>query len=152
MLLQKFIFGSVFLQQLGSPPGLKYSAFCRTDLAKILLSLTLPGGAKMPQEVSISYQAVKSKVYKLIDAMVEDEKTAIEVQESMQRWWGLIHPSDRAVAQKYLLMVLEKSNATLGAIILGLPSRDSKALRAIESERLPKLPARTDRAVFSQPI
>ena len=28
----------------------------------------------MPQEVSISYQAVKSKVYKLVDAMVEGDK------------------------------------------------------------------------------
>jgi hypothetical protein len=27
----------------------------------------------MPQEVSISYQAVKSKVYKLVDAMVEGD-------------------------------------------------------------------------------
>ena len=106
----------------------------------------------MPQEVSISYQAVKSKVYKLIDAMVEGEKPAIEVQESMQRWWRLIHPADRAVAQKYLLMVLDKSNATLGAIILGLPGKESKGLRTLESERLPKLPTRADRAVASQPI
>ena len=75
----------------------------------------------MPQEVSISYQAVKSKVYKLVDAMVEGDKNTIEVQESIRRWWKLIHPSDRAVAQKYLLMVLEKSNSTLGAIVLGLP-------------------------------
>ena len=75
----------------------------------------------MPQEVSISYQAVKSKVYKLVDAMVEGDKNPVEVQESIRRWWKLIHPSDRAVAQKYLLMVLEKSNSTLGAIVLGLP-------------------------------
>ena len=77
----------------------------------------------MPQEVSISYQAVKSKVYKLVDAMVEGDKNPVEVQESIRRWWKLIHPSDRAVAQKYLLMVLEKSNSTLGAIVLGLPDR-----------------------------
>ena len=57
----------------------------------------------MPQEVSISYQAVKSKVYKLVDAMVEGDKNPVEVQESIRRWWKLIHPSDRAVAQKYLL-------------------------------------------------
>ena len=75
----------------------------------------------MPQEVSISYQAVKSKVYKLVDAMVEGDKNTVEVQESIRRWWKLIHPSDRAVAQEYLLMVLEKSNSTLGAIVLGLP-------------------------------
>ena len=54
----------------------------------------------MPQEVSISYQAVKSKVYKLVDAMVEGDKNTVEVQESIRRWWNLIHPSDRAVAQK----------------------------------------------------
>src|SRR5436190_12537930 len=62
----------------------------------------------MPQEVSISYQAVKSKVYKLVDAMVEGDKNSVEVQESIRRWWKLIHPSDRAVAQKYLLMVLRR--------------------------------------------
>ncbi len=82
----------------------------------------------MPQEVSISYQAVKSKVYKLVDAMVEGDKNPVEVQESIRRWWKLIHPSDRAVAQKYLLMVLEKSNSTLGAIVLGLP--DSQEVKA----------------------
>jgi hypothetical protein len=132
--------------------GAKVQRFLQDRFGQDIALAKTAGGAEMPQEVSISYQAVKSKVYKLIDAMVEGEKTAIEVQESMQRWWGLIHPADRAVAQKYLLMVLEKSNATLGAIILGLPARDSKALRAIESERLPKLPTRTDRAVFSQPM
>ncbi len=47
----------------------------------------------MPQEISISYQAVKSKVYRLIDAMVEGSKTESEVRESMRRWWMLIHPA-----------------------------------------------------------
>jgi hypothetical protein len=74
----------------------------------------------MPQEVSISYQAVKSKVYKLIDALVEGVKTESEVQESMERWWKLIHPADRPVAQKYLLMVLARSSSSLGAIADGL--------------------------------
>ena len=41
-------------------------------------------------------------------------RTRVEVQESIRRWWKLIHPSDRAVAQKYLLMVLEKSNYNSG--------------------------------------
>ncbi len=104
----------------------------------------------MPQEVSISYQAVKSKVYKLVDAMVEGDKTTIEVQESIRRWWNLIHPSDRAVAQKYLLMVLEKSNSTLGAIILGLPeAREVKTVRPMDAERIP---ARADRAAMSSPV
>ena len=74
----------------------------------------------MGQEVSVSYQAVKSKVYKLIDAMVEDMKNQGDVQESMKRWWKLIHPADRPIARKYLLSVLQKSNATLEAITDGL--------------------------------
>src|ERR1700737_147475 len=104
-------------------------------------------GARMPQEVSISYQAVKSKVYKLVDAMVEGEKSPTEVQESIRRWWSLIHPCDRAVAQKYLLMVLEKSNSTLGAIILGLPDvKETKGVRTLAPE---SIPARSDRAAVS---
>jgi hypothetical protein len=74
----------------------------------------------MGQEVSISYQAVKSKVYKLIDALVEDAKTRGDVQDSVKRWWKLVHPADRPVARKYLMMVLEKSNASLEAISDGL--------------------------------
>jgi hypothetical protein len=74
----------------------------------------------MGQEVSVSYQAVKSKVYKLIDAMVEDMKNQGDVQESMKRWWKLIHPADRPIARKYLVSVLQKSNATLEAITDGL--------------------------------
>jgi hypothetical protein len=70
----------------------------------------------MGQEVSVSYQAVKSKVYKLIDALVEDAKTTGDVQDSVKRWWKLVHPVDRPVARKYLMMVLEKSNASLEAI------------------------------------
>ena len=37
----------------------------------------------MGQEVSVSYQAVKSRVYRLIDSLVEGAKTEQEVQESM---------------------------------------------------------------------
>ncbi len=104
----------------------------------------------MPQEVSISYQAVKSKVYKLVDAMVEGDKNTVEVQESIRRWWKLIHPSDRAVAQKYLLMVLEKSNSTLGAIVLGLPEvKEVKPARDLEMERFP---SRSDRTAVSSPV
>jgi uncharacterized protein (DUF2252 family) len=104
----------------------------------------------MPQEVSISYQAVKSKVYKLIDAMVEGEKTEAEVQESMRRWWALIHPSDRAVAQKYLAMVLEKSYVSLGAMSLGQgPFQAFKAVGESDSAKLPKLHSRSERAQAS---
>jgi len=104
----------------------------------------------MPQEVSISYQAVKSKVYKLVDAMVEGDKTPAEVQESIRRWWKLIHPADRAVAQKYLLMVLEKSNSTLGAIVLGLP--DTHEVKTVRNLNLENISTRTDRTAISSPV
>ena len=70
----------------------------------------------MPQEISVSYQAIKSKVYRLIDALVVGEKSEAEVQESIRRWWALIHPADRPIAQKYLLMVLGRSSSALDAV------------------------------------
>lgn len=70
----------------------------------------------MPQEISVSYQAIKSKVYRLIDALVVGEKSEAEVQESVRRWWSLIHPADRPIAQKYLVMVLGRSNSALDAM------------------------------------
>src|SRR5450432_1540687 len=70
----------------------------------------------MPQEISVSYQAIKSKVYRLIDALVVGEKSEAEIQESVRRWWALIHPADRPIAQKYLLMVLGRSNSALDAM------------------------------------
>src|SRR6202047_3554717 len=76
----------------------------------------------MPQEVSVSYQAVKSKVYPLIDALVVGEKTEAEIQESIRRWWDLIHPADRPIAQKYLMMVLGRSASALDAVGDGLLS------------------------------
>jgi hypothetical protein len=76
----------------------------------------------MPQEISVSYQAIKSKVYRLIDALVVGEKSELEVQESVRRWWDLIHPADRPIAQKYLLMVLGRSASALDAVGDGLLS------------------------------
>jgi hypothetical protein len=76
----------------------------------------------MPQEISVSYQAIKSKVYRLVDSLVIGEKSEAEVQESVRRWWDLIHPADRPIAQKYLLMVLERSRTSLDAVEDGLIS------------------------------
>jgi len=76
----------------------------------------------MPQEISVSYQAIKSKVYRLIDALVVGEKSEADVQESIRRWWDLIHPADRPVAQKYLMMVLGRSASALDAVGDGLLS------------------------------
>jgi hypothetical protein len=90
----------------------------------------------MGQEISVSYQAVKSKVYRLIDSLVEDAKTQGDVQESMKRWWRLIHPSDRPIARKYLLHVLAKSNATLEAICGGLTDLQDFEVHEVRTESL----------------
>jgi len=78
----------------------------------------------MPQEISVSYQAIKSKVYRLIDALVVGEKNETEVQESIRRWWALIHPADRPVAQKYLMMVLGRSTSALDAVEIAMLSAE----------------------------
>jgi hypothetical protein len=70
----------------------------------------------VPQEISVSYRAIKSRIYRLIDAMVVGEKTGAEVQESIRRWWILVHPADRPIARKYLLIVLGRSMSALDAI------------------------------------
>lgn len=94
----------------------------------------------MPQEVSVSYQAIKSKVYRLIDALVVGEKTEAEIQESIRRWWELIHPADRPIAQKYLLSVLERSNLALDAVEDGLMTATSEsAARPAETAKTLKL-------------
>jgi hypothetical protein len=96
----------------------------------------------MGQEVSISYQAVKSRVYRLIDSLVEGAKTEQEVQESMRRWWKLVHPADRPMAQKYLMEVLQRSNATLEAISGEMIQfQDPGALRAAKLPSHPIQPS-----------
>jgi hypothetical protein len=90
----------------------------------------------MPQEISVSYQAIKSKVYRLIDALVVGEKSEAEVQESVRRWWALIHPADRPIAQKYLLMVLGRSTSALdamGAELLSVSGCEAVQPRIAES-------------------
>ena len=84
----------------------------------------------MPQEISVSYQAIKSKVYRLIDALVVGEKNEVEVQDSIRRWWSLIHPADRPIAQKYLLTVLGRSTSALDAVETALVS-----VRGAETEQ-----------------
>ena len=93
----------------------------------------------MGQEISVSYQAVKSKVYRLIDSLVEDCKTQNDVQESVKRWWKLVHPADRPIARKYLLTVLAKSNATLEAISDGLTDLQDFETHSRASENLSKV-------------
>jgi hypothetical protein len=94
----------------------------------------------MPQEVSVSYQAIKSKVYRLIDTLVVGEKTEVEIQESIRRWWDLIHPADRPIAQKYLLAVLERSTLALEAIDDGLAAATAEsAIRSSDSGKALKL-------------
>ena len=95
----------------------------------------------MGQEVSVSHQAVKSRVYRLIDSLVEGAKTEQDVQESMQRWWRLVHPADRPMARRYLLAVLAKSNATLGAINNGMCGFKEFSTASEFDDRPPKMRA-----------
>jgi hypothetical protein len=95
----------------------------------------------MGQEISVSYQAVKSKVYRLIDSLVEDAKSEGDVQESVKRWWRHIHPADRPIARKHLLSVLSKSNATLEAISGGLTDLQDFEIHEVRPGNLTRLAA-----------
>jgi len=95
----------------------------------------------MSQEISVSYQAIKSKVYRLIDAAVEGEKNEAQLQQSMQRWWKLVHPADRIVAQKYLLRVLARSHASLNVMTRAfLEVAEREAISPMADEKLAKQP------------
>jgi hypothetical protein len=112
-------------------------------MADCILTKSETPDTTMPQEVSVSYQAVKSKVYRLIDTLVVGEKTEAEVQESIRRWWDLIHPADRPIAQKYLLLVLERSSLALDAVEEGLiEATDHDAPRSSEPAKEIKLVGR----------
>ena len=86
-----------------------------------LLQDNTRGASTMPQELSVSYQAVKTKVHRLMDAAVEGTKVESDIHTCIQRWWRLVQPADREVARRYLLEVLERSSATLKAISEELP-------------------------------
>lgn len=105
----------------------------------IAVGFTRSNPTTMGQEISVSYQAVKSKVYRLIDSLVEDAKDQGDVQESMKRWWKLIHPADRPIARKHLLSVLAKSNATLEAICDGLSDMKDFEIHQMPAQNLPRL-------------
>ena len=95
----------------------------------------------MPQELSVSYQAVKTKVHRLMDAVVEGAKSDSDIAECIARWWCLVQPADRAVAKKYLLTVLERSNATLNAIASTLPELEGFEARPVSPRNLSQLPS-----------
>src|SRR5438045_5292341 len=100
----------------------------------LALRMLLGAPEQMGQEISVSYQAVKSKVYRLIDSLVEDDKNRDDVQESVKRWWKHIHPADRPIARKHLLSVLSKSTATLAAISGGLTDLQDFEIRTVHTE------------------
>ena len=98
----------------------------------------------MPQELSVSYQAVKTKEHRLMDAVVEGAKTEGDIAECIARWWCMVQPADRAVAKKYLLTVLERSNATLNAIATTLPELEGFEGRQVAPATLADLPSHAD--------
>lgn len=107
----------------------------------------------MPQEISVSYQAIKSKVYRLIDALVVGEKSEAEVQESVRRWWSLIHPADRPIAQKYLVMVLGRSTSALDAMGSELVSVSGTVQTHLAEAALPNKRMRViDRMMKETPV
>ena len=70
----------------------------------------------MPQELSVSYQAVKTKVHRLMDAAVEGAKTESEIEECIARWWCLVTAGRPGGGAQIPMTVLERSNTTLKAI------------------------------------
>jgi hypothetical protein len=106
----------------------------------------------MPQELSVSYQAVKTKVHRLMDAAVEGTKAESDIHTCIRRWWCLVQPADRAVARRYLLEVLEKSNATLKAISDELTELEGFAARDRSSEALPEARMQSNSTAASSPV
>ena len=99
----------------------------------------------MPQEISVSEQAIKSKVYRLLDSLVSGEKTEGEVGDSIRRWWSGIHPADRPIAQKHLSLVLDRCTSAVNAIHDGMADatecdtiRLALAARRLRVQELPR--------------
>ena len=78
----------------------------------------------MHQEVSVTYQAVKSRVSRLLNSISEEGNSAEHVKDSLKRWWNTLHPTDRPVARKHLLAVLAESDAAIDAIRDGIADLD----------------------------
>ena len=106
----------------------------------------------MPQELSVSYQAVKTKVHRLMDAAVEGTKAESDIHTCIRRWWCLVQPADREVARRYLLEVLEKSNATLKAISEELSELEGFGCRERTSGALPDSHISTNSSAASSPV
>lgn len=111
-----------------------------------------PLGVNMPQELSVSYQAVKTKVHRLMDAAVEGTKGENDIHTCIRRWWCLVQPADREVARRYLLEVLEKSNATLKAISEELSELEGFSSRDRASETLADTRLQSNSTAASSPI
>jgi hypothetical protein len=109
-------------------------------------------GVTMPQELSVSYQAVKTKVHRLMDAAVEGTKVESDIHTCIRRWWCLVQPADRAVARRYLLEVLEKSNATLKAISEELSELEGFTSHDRASETLTDARIQSNSTAASSPI
>ena len=90
----------------------------------------------MPQEILslIKPSKVRSTGWSMRWSQAKNRKP--RYRESIRRWWDLIHPADRPIAQKYLAMVLERSAMALDAVEGGLiEANQPEVLRAPESNK-----------------
>jgi hypothetical protein len=101
----------------------------------------------MPQEISISQQAVKARIYKLIDAYVDGTKSEFEVQESIMRWWSLVHPQDREMARRYVLDLMKRANTGFAAIQDGLMASKNFQEAPRQAEAKLKIPVPRQQSV-----
>jgi hypothetical protein len=93
--------------------------FISRAFALVRFVLALYEGAKMGQDLSVSYNAVKRRVNRLIEHTNQDGKTPEEARISFVRWWNLLHPLDRPIARKYLIAVVANSDQPVEAVLSG---------------------------------